>query len=190
MQQPFGEFQPGDLLLTSEARGSVLHSKQGPLPMQFHTRSDLNPRANAGSEEQGAWPRGQGRKQSSGKVEGMLLDLPARGDFRTEAAWLFLMVFITWCELLWSKCFSGLLGDLTLESLSTKECNKIPALRSRDGPEGCLSCLYSPFADREAPKWVSDWPRVSQEDVRSGTTAQFRASMSPTTPLQTEEAEG
>jgi len=124
-------------------------------------------------------------------VEGMLPDLPGRGDFRTQAAWLFLMVFITWCELLWSKCFSGVFGDLILESLSTKECNKIPALRSGDScPAGYLSCPYSAFADREAPKWVSDWPRVSQEDVRTGTTAQFLASMGPTTPLQSEEAEG
>ena len=33
LQQTFGEFQPGDLLLTSTARGSVLLYKQGPLPL-------------------------------------------------------------------------------------------------------------------------------------------------------------
>lgn len=66
--------------------------------------------------------KGKGRKgrDNSGKVGKTLPNLLAIGDFRTWAAWLFLMVFITRFELLGSKCFSGIFGDLILESLSSK----------------------------------------------------------------------
>lgn len=48
-------------------------------------------------------------------------------------------------ELRWGGCFSGIFGDLILEPLSTKECDKMP-VRGRGGD--FLGCLCTPFADR------------------------------------------
>ena len=69
LQQPFGEFQPGDLLLTSTTRGSILLYKQGPLPLAVShkgltsfsvpTRAlqsrGRGPVGKAGSRVQGKW---------------------------------------------------------------------------------------------------------------------------------------
>lgn len=70
--------------------------------------------------------------------------------------------------LLWSECFSGIFGDLILESLSMKECDKMPA-HGRGG--GCLGCLCTAFADRRGwggLKRVSDLPRVPLEASEPG----------------------
>lgn len=78
--------------------------------------------------EQGLGPLyGQGRGQSSGKVRIELLDLPGRGDFcRTQAAWVVLAISLLGVRAPCGVNVSvGAFGDLILESLSTKECNKI-----------------------------------------------------------------
>ena len=123
--------------------------------------------ANAGPADQKHHPVGREEKSNPVSVEGRLLDLPGRGGFRTRAAWLFLMVFITWFALLWCKCFSGIFGDLILESLSTKECNKITAPWKWRQPLSRLPGLSVHTLCRQGGlKRVSDSPKVSLESAR------------------------
>lgn len=60
---------------------------------------------------------------------GALLDLPGRGDFRTQAPCLFSLLGLNSHRVNVSQACAG---DLILESLSTKECDKIPARGSRE----------------------------------------------------------
>lgn len=126
-----------------EARGKMSspasYSGSSPGPV-----SHVQLHANTASAAQRALPCGAGREVKY-RVRGGRLQTSQEEVASGQAAWLFVMDSITWFELLWSGCFSGIFEDLILESLSTKECDKMPA-RGRGG--GCLGCLCTPFTDR------------------------------------------